>query len=207
MDQPQLTNFMKLKGIALTGSIATGKSTVAAILRELGYHVIDADQLARAVVAPGSAVLASIAKQFGLSVIGADGHLDRSKLRNLVFADVGAKEHLEAIMHPAIRAELYRQLEALIASGYYQAWFYEAALIFEKGLQGDFSAAWVADCPQQVQLQRLMQRDQLDQSRALSMIQGQMPQADKRQKADVVINTALPRDELRENLRKITATL
>ena len=117
----------------LTGGIASGKSTVAARLRALGVPVIDADQLAREVVAPGTDGLREIVDQFGAGVIGASGALDRKALAKLVFADESARRKLNAITHPRIAARARELAEALAGTGEPLA-CYEAALIVENGL-------------------------------------------------------------------------
>jgi hypothetical protein len=118
--------------VGLTGGIATGKSTVAATLRRLGAEVIDADQLARDVVAPGEPALAEIVREFG-DVRQPDGTLDRKKLAAIVFDDPARRKRLEAITHPAIRARFAARLEALAAAGFEGLVFFDAPVMIESG--------------------------------------------------------------------------
>ena len=105
--------MLKTYGIALTGGIGTGKSTVADMLRARSYEVIDADQLARNITAPGSAALTEIAKRFGADVLNADGSLNRKSLGSRIFQDSSARRDLEAITHPRIRAALLQHVDTL----------------------------------------------------------------------------------------------
>jgi len=155
--------------IALTGGIASGKSTVAQLFAALGARLIDTDQVARDVVAPGSGALARIAARFGQQILLPDGSLDRAKLRETVFADVQARTDLEAITHPLIRARV-AELGAL-PDGPYQ--LIAVPLLAETGTAGDYDRVLVVDCDPQLQLQRLMARDRMSRSDAQRMIDAQ----------------------------------
>ncbi|MEM9489935.1 MAG: dephospho-CoA kinase, partial [Myxococcota bacterium] len=177
--------------IGLTGGIASGKSTVAAALRELGAQVIDADQLARQVVEPGQPAFTEIADRFGARVIDPDGRIDRKALGAIVFADPKARRDLEAITHPRIRAASGAAIVELAAKGH-DPIIYEAALIVEKALheQPWMDGLIVVAVPLEVQRQRLMARDGMTFEAAEQRLAAQLPLADKVAAADHVIDNA-----------------
>jgi dephospho-CoA kinase len=169
--------------IALTGGIASGKSTVAQLFMALGAQLIDTDQIARTVVATGTPALAQITARFGNKVLQADGALDRRQLRGIVFADATAKADLEAITHPAIRAEVARQSAA--ATGLYQ--LIAIPLLVETGTQSQYDRVLVVDCPVDAQLTRLMLRDGITRAAAEQMIAAQASREERRSLADDII--------------------
>ena len=176
--------------VGLTGSIAVGKSFVSGVLAELGCHVLDADQTAREVVAPGSAGLQEVVAKFGNSVIKDDGTLDRAALGALVFADVGKRVTLNAILHPYIIAQQDQQLrewEALDPNGIAVV---DAALMIETGGYKRFDKLIVVHCRPEVQLERLMSRDNLSREEAERRIAAQMPQEEKKRFADYLVDTS-----------------
>jgi dephospho-CoA kinase len=141
--------------IGLTGGIASGKSTVAARFQELGVPVIDADEVARAVVAPGQPVLSEIAKLFGKSVLTPGGNLDRPALRELIFADPDLRRGLESILHPLIHAEMERR--AALARGPYVV--LAIPLLVEGGGRYELDRILVVDADETDQVERLLARD------------------------------------------------
>lgn len=169
--------------IALTGGVASGKSTVAKLFGALGAKLIDTDQVARDIVAPPSALLDSIASRFGSDVLTAAGTLDRARLRQIVFADDAARRDLEALMHPAIRAsvaDLSRQL-----GGPYQ--LIAVPLLVEIGAARDYDRVLVVDADPQLQKQRLMARDGIDSATADRMLAAQVSRDQRLAVADDVI--------------------
>ena len=173
--------------IGLTGGIATGKSTVAQMLRGLDVPVLDADALAHAVTAPGGAALPSIRQRFGDAVfIG--GVLNRRALGALVFADAQARAALEAIVHPLVFAALAQALEALRGQGAPLA-VVDMPLLFETGYDAQVDAIWVTDVAQDEQVRRVMVRDALTEDEARARVASQWPQAEKRSRAQVCIHT------------------
>jgi dephospho-CoA kinase len=170
----------------LTGGIASGKSAVAARLRARGVPVLDADALAREVVAPGSEGLAAVVEAFGRDVLTAAGELDRKKVAAIVFADATARAKLNAITHPRIGALTAVRTAELDARGEPLA-CYEAALIVENGLADMFRPLVVVSAPEAVQIARAMARDGATESEALARIRAQMPLASKAAVADVVL--------------------
>lgn len=192
--------------IGLTGGIACGKSTIAAMLRELGAPVVDADELARRVVEPGTPALDEIAQHFGPDVLDAGGALDRKKLGAIVFADPEARRVLERITHPRIAAAAQDEIARLVSRGATTI-IYEAALIVEKQLYKWMDGLIVVSVPPEVQLERLMNRDQVTEDEARARMAAQLPMADKIAVADHVIDNAGTLDRTRELVRALWARI
>jgi dephospho-CoA kinase len=175
--------------VALTGGIASGKSTVAELFAEFGVPVIDTDRIAREVVEPGRPALAAVVEAFGPAVLAADGTLDRRRLRERVFADVGERRRLEAILHPAIRAEMERQSRA--AGGAYQ--LLVIPLLAEGGRRDHVDRVLLVDAPESAQLERLVQRDGVTREQAEAALRAQASREQRRAVADDVLdNTGDP---------------
>jgi dephospho-CoA kinase len=172
--------------VGLTGGIASGKSTVARLFGALGVPVVDADLVARDVVAPGSEGLRAVLAAFGDGVLGANGALDRQALGAIVFADGDARRKLEAITHPRIAIESGRRLAEGSASAAPYV-LYEAALLVENGAYKMFPALIVVTAPEEVQRARIAARDGLDDAQARARIAAQAPVAAKLAVADWVI--------------------
>lgn len=187
--------------IGLTGGIACGKSAVGTVFAELGAAVIDADQVARDVVMPGRPELHAIADHFGLEFITSDGHLDRAKMRAHVFSDPKAREHLERILHPAIRTELLAQLHQSARSAPYVM---AMVPILEKmGIQEHLQRVAVVDAAEDVQLMRLCQRDNMTEEAAQAMINAQANRRDRLALADDVIHNNNSISEMRQQAEKL----
>ncbi len=178
--------------VALTGGIASGKSAVAALFTAHGVPVVDSDVIAREVVAPGSPALEAIRRRFGDGVLQADGSLDRRALREQVFANPAARRDLEAITHPAIRARM--QAWSQTAVGPYQ--IHMIPLLIEGGGRRDFDRVLVVDCPEALQVQRVMQRDGVDEISARNVLAAQASRAERLAIADDVIVNDGDRDKL-----------
>jgi dephospho-CoA kinase len=172
----------------LTGGIASGKSTVASRLRERGVPVIDADRLAREVVAPGTEGLKAIVEAFGPGVLGPDGALDRKALAALVFVDDAGRQRLNAITHPRISLLTMQRSAELSARGEPLA-CYEAALLVENGAANAFRPLVVVACPEEAQIARAQARDGATRDEAVARIRAQKPLAEKVAVADFVIDT------------------
>jgi dephospho-CoA kinase len=179
----------------LTGGIASGKSTVAERLRARGVPVVDADELAREVVAPGTEGLREVTQAFGASVLDASGALDRKMLGRAVFADEAARKRLNAIVHPRIAARAL-QRTGLLESGGEPLACYEAALLLENGLADALRPLVVCACPENVQIARVRARDGATVEEALARIRAQKPLAEKVAAADHVIDTATSRQDV-----------
>jgi len=175
--------------IGLTGGIASGKSTVADLFAARGVTVLDTDLIAREVVEPGQPALARVVEAFGPGVLGPDGRLDRPALRARVFADPAARQRLEGILHPAIRAELARQ--SVAAGGDYQ--ILVIPLLVEGGRVDTVDRVLVVDCPVETQLERLTARDGETAEGARRIIASQASREARLAAADdVIVNAGQP---------------
>ncbi|MCC7177951.1 MAG: dephospho-CoA kinase [Acidobacteria bacterium] len=174
--------------VALTGGIATGKSYVARRMRAAGVPVVDADVLAREAVAPGTPQLKAIAERFGTGVLGHDGALDRARLAGIVFADPGARQALEAIVHPAVRAAIDQFYESLPEDTPFAV--ADIPLLFETNRADAFDMIVVAACPPEMQVDRVVARDGVGREEALQRLAAQLPIAEKVGRADYVIDTS-----------------
>ncbi|MCA9529557.1 MAG: dephospho-CoA kinase [Myxococcales bacterium] len=193
--------------IGLTGGIASGKSAVAAMFGDLGIPVVDADALARDVVAPGTPGLARVVEAFGPEVLAADGTLDRARVGARVFADADDRRRLNAILHPLIAAAGLQRLAALERESDAPYVLYEAALLVETGGAKQFSKLIVVAASESTQLERLMRREGLSHADAQARIDAQLPLEDKIALADHVIWNDGSRDETRGQVDAVHATL
>ena len=173
--------------IGLTGGIGSGKSTVAALMRQRGFPVVDADQVARDNMEPGSPVLAAVAEEFGADLLGPDGALDRAELARRAFASEEATQRLNAITHPAIRAESARRFAALEAAGE-RAAVYDMPLLVELGMDQDMDMTVVVDVNPEERVRRLVAHRGLDEADARNRIARQIPDAERCAAADVVLD-------------------
>lgn len=176
--------------IGLTGGIAAGKSAVAARLAELGAVVIDADRLAREVVEPGTPGLAAIVHRFGDAVLAPDGSLDRARLGSIVFADDSARRDLNAIVHPAVQRRYDELVAEALARDPGAVVVYDVPLLAEARAASDFALVIVVDAPPEVRLERLVSLRGMDRADARARIEAQVPDAERRAMADVVIDSS-----------------
>ena len=193
--------------VGLTGSIGVGKSFVSGIFAELGCHVIDADLTAREVVSADSKGLKEVAAEFGAEVLNPDGSLDRTRLGAIVFRDEGRRSKLNAILHPQIIArqdELMREWEAIDPNGIA---IVDAALMIESGGYKRFDKLIVVHCRPEVQVERLMLRNNLTEAEAQQRIRAQMSQEEKTKFANYLIDTSDGFDDTREQTEKVYAAL
>lgn len=172
--------------VGLTGNIASGKSSVAEVWRGLGATIVDADRLAREAVAPGRPGLKAIAAEFGPEVLRADGALDRTAMRRIVFADPAARHRLEAIVHPEVD-RLRRAAEAELARAGVAIVVHDIPLLYEVGAERGLDLVVLVDAPEEVRVERLMRDRGLPEAEARAMIAAQLPAAGKRARADLVI--------------------
>lgn len=172
--------------VGLTGGIGSGKSTVARLIADCGIAVLDADQIARDIVAPGEPALAEIAALWPQAV-APDGTLDRLTLGALVFADPEARAKLQAITHPKIQNRAMDRVRALEAQGHKVA-VYEAALLVETGRHKDFDALIVVTAPEDVQVDRAVTRGPLSEVEVRARLGAQLPLAEKIKVASHVID-------------------
>ncbi len=186
--------------VALTGGVASGKSTVAAMLRDLGVVVVDADALAREVVAPGTPGLASVAAEFGPAVLDADGALDRAEMGRLVFADPGRRAALEAIIHPLVRARA-ADLESSVPAG--DLVVHDIPLLVETGQADRFDAVLVVDVPTEVQVERATRDRGWAEEEAWSRISAQASREDRLAAATHVLDNTGTLEDLRQRVAEV----
>lgn len=192
--------------LALTGNIASGKSSVATLLQGHGATIIDADLLAREAVRPGTAALEAIVERFGPSVLQADGTLDRPAVRRRVFRDPVARDALNAIVHPAVGRLRDQQLEEARRRGDAVV-ISDIPLLFEVGLEHAFDGVILVDAPEAVRLARLQRDRGLARDEAQAMIDAQWPSARKRAGATWIIDNDGPREQLEGRVAELWQTI
>jgi dephospho-CoA kinase len=186
--------------VGLTGGIGSGKSAVADLFAKLGVHVVDSDEIAHELTRPGGAAIASIRSAFGAGVIAADGSLDRAGMRRLAFGDAGARKRLESILHPLIRAESERRLEAA-ACAYA---LLVIPLLVEGGVDRSRTArVLVVDCPEATQIERVMRRSGLPESEVRAILASQATREQRLAAADDVIDNGGPREALERQVSRL----
>ena len=176
--------------VGLTGSIGVGKTFVAGVFAELGCHVLDADDIAREVVAPGSEALGRVVERFGPEILQRDGALDRAKLGAVVFADAEKRRLLNSLLHPYIIAQQDQRLREWEAEDPNGIGIVDAALMIESGGSKRFNKLIVVHCRPGIQLSRLMARNNLSPEEAEQRINSQMSQEEKKAFADYLIDTS-----------------
>ena len=190
--------------VGLTGGIASGKSTVAALLRDLGAVVIDSDRLARDAVAAGTPGLAAVVAAFGPEVLTATGELDRPAVARRVFADDAARERLERIVHPLVH-EAARRLEAAVPPG--SLVVHDVPLLVEVGRAGEFDAVVVIDCDEQVQVERMVRERGWTREEALSRLRAQASREQRLAVATHVVDNTGSLEQLRARVEEVHAEL
>ncbi len=183
--------------VGLTGGIASGKTTVAALFTELGAGLVDTDQVAREVVAEGEPGLEAIVDAFGTGVLLDSGDLDRSALRAIIFGDADERRKLEGILHPLIRARTLTQLDAVEAP--------YAVVVVPLLVETDFAEfvdrVLVVDCPRELQLERLVQRDQISTTDAEAILATQVDRETRSAHADDILDGGQSLDKIRQHVR------
>jgi dephospho-CoA kinase len=190
--------------IGLTGGIASGKSTVTAMLRERGLPVLDADDLTHQLLEPGQASYDEIAREFGREILGGSGKIDRAKLGAIVFSDSTKRARLNQIIHPRIRTITTEWFASQDRPGGPPLAFEDAALIIEGGIAQSFDRVVVCWCRPEQQLERLVARG-LSREDAERRIAAQMPIDEKRRLADDVIDCSGTLDETRRQIPDLLA--
>lgn len=192
--------------VALTGNVASGKSSVARLWQRVGVPVVSADDLAREAVVSGSEGLAQVVERFGDEVLHADGSLDREALRDVVFRDAEARADLEAIIHPIVWRLRERWLRNQEAAGARLA-VSEIPLLFETGRESAFDSVVFVDAPEQLRIERMVRDRDLDREEALRMARAQMAPELKRQKSRFVIDNEGPLKELEARALEVLGAL
>jgi dephospho-CoA kinase len=195
-----------MRKLGLTGGIASGKSTVATMLREAGFEVIEADKLAHTLIEPGQPAYGEIVREFGASILGADGRVDRSKLAAIVFSDSARLQELNSIVHPRVHKELLHRFDDLAQAGKHKVVFVEAALLVEAGFLQQLDALVVAWCKPEQQLERLRSRG-LSEAEARTRIAAQMPVVQKLKQAKYRIDCSGTLEETRKQVADLSSRL
>lgn len=196
----------RVRRIALTGGIATGKSHVRGLFEQLGVPTIDSDVLAREAVAPGTAGLATVIARFGPGVLDPGGALDRQRLAQIVFADPDARKALEAIVHPEVR-HATDQWFASLDPGRHPYAVADIPLLYEVGRDREFDAVIVAAVDPDTQLRRVMERDRLSEAEARQRLAAQRPIEEKVRRADYVIRTDGPFADTERQVKTVSEAL
>ena len=192
--------------LGLTGGIASGKSVVAAMLRDLGFPVLDADSISHKLMEPGQTAHDEILQAFGADLADSSGRIDRHKLGAIVFADPAKLAQLNSILHPRVDQIIFRQLEDWQKSGVYSAAFVEAALLIEASMAARLDGLVVAWCTQKQQLERLRARG-MSETEARRRIAVQLPIEEKLKHATYAINCSGTLDETRVQVQALAANL
>ena len=191
---------MKPYTVGLTGGIGSGKSAVAALFARLGVHVVDTDEIAHELTRPGGEAIASIRAAFGADAIAADGSLDRTAMRRLVFGDARARKRLEAILHPLIRAESARRLER--GAGPYA--ILVIPLLVEGGVdRSRTERVLVVDCPEASQIERVRRRSGLAEADVRAILSSQATREQRLAAADDVIDNSGSQDALADQVARL----
>jgi dephospho-CoA kinase len=189
--------------VGLTGGIATGKSTVSAILQHAGALIIDADQIAREVVKKGRPAHRAVIEKFGKNVLMTDGEINRSVLGDIIFNDPQKKHLLNTIVHPHVRKEQDRQLKHIEKTNPDTIVILDIPLLLESKMYGDLSEVVVVYAPEHIQIKRLIQRDGISRNDALARIRSQMPIEEKKDKATMVIDNSGSKENTRKQTLRI----
>jgi dephospho-CoA kinase len=195
-----------MQRLGLTGGIASGKTAVAGMLREMGFAVLDADSLAHKLIEPGQAAYDEVVREFGQSIIESDNRVNRAKLAAIVFADAAKLARLNAIVHPLVKTAIHRQFADWSRNDTRDAAFVEAALLVEAGYHKNLDGLVVTWCRPEQQLERLRARGFSDED-ARRRIAAQMPVADKLRYATEKIDCSGSLEETRKQVEALAAKL
>ncbi|WP_148132946.1 dephospho-CoA kinase [Candidatus Formimonas warabiya] len=179
-----------MKIIGLTGGIASGKSTVSSVLKELGALIIDADKVAREIVLPGSPAWNEIVQEFGQAILQPDQNINRKELAGIIFRDQAARNKLNRITHPRIMDEIRKRINAGKRGNNYLMIVVDAPLLIELGMTAMVDEVWLTALPKDIQIMRLMEREGLPEWEAEKRIGAQMPLEEKKKFAHRIIDTS-----------------
>lgn len=194
-----------MKVIGLTGGIGSGKSTVSKYLKDKGYEIIDADQIAKELVLPCSETLQKIHGVFGDGILLEDGQLNRKALAELIFTNVEKKKQLDDIMLGEIIRIILERLE--YARTFNKTIFVDAPLLFEAGLEKYVEQTWVVDASDELRISRVVERDQTTPEMVQARINNQMSREEKNKKADVILYNSTTKEELYKQLEHLLLRL
>ncbi|MGM0147792.1 dephospho-CoA kinase [Enterococcus sp. AZ147] len=186
--------------LGLTGGIATGKSTAAAIFQQYGFPVIDADIVAREVVEPDTPGLQALVQAFGKEILQQDGQLDRAKLGQLIFGSVTAREQLNQVLDPFIRGRITEEI--IEKKAQYPLIVVDIPLLFEGQYDTHMDAVAVVYIPESQQIERLMVRNQLSKQEAEQRVKSQLSIEEKKQRADIVFDNRQTKEDLSAEIKK-----
>ncbi|HWO93404.1 MAG TPA: dephospho-CoA kinase [Dehalococcoidia bacterium] len=193
--------------IGLTGGIASGKSTVSAMLLEMGAHIIDADKVGHEAYEPGTKVWEEVVAAFGQDVVGENGAIDRKRLGPIVFNDPDALQRLNAIVHPRMKEMIAQRFEELERAGNVQVAVLEAAILIEAHWESLVDEIWVTAVPEEVAKDRLMARNGLTPEQAESRIRSQLSNEERIAHADSIIDTSVTIPEVRVQVERLWGEL
>ena len=187
------TGYLK---IGLTGGIGSGKSTVARRFAELGASVYSADEIARRALEPGEPCYQSVIDAFGTSILADDERIDRKALAAIVFSDEQKRKQLNEIIHPFVIEQLFSRAKAELSGREHAIAIFDVPLLFESGLDKQMDRTIVVACKETERVRRIVERDRVSPEHALSRIRAQMPEEERRQRADYVLENNDSFDEL-----------
>lgn len=193
--------------VGLTGGIASGKSTVAAIFAEHGAFILDADRISHELILPEGAAYREVVQRFGPSIVMSDGTVDRTALGRIVFSDAEARVDLNAIVHPRVREEIHRRIDAYASTGHGTVAMVDAALLVESGIHETLHRLIVVRCSRDSQIRRLLSRAGLTAAEAEARIEAQAPLESKLAVASYVIDTDTTLHETRAQADRVWAAL
>lgn len=188
--------------IGLTGGIASGKSTISSMLKELGASIVDADLIARSVVQKGEKAYNEIVQYFGEKILMPNGEINRKKLGHIVFSDHAKLEKLSSITHPQIINKIKEKVEEYRSEGA-KVIVIDAAILIESGLNSYCDSIWLVSVDKEIQLSRLMERDKFAYIDALNRINAQYSIEEKVQFADVIIDNSKPIEEVKKKIKEL----
>ncbi len=206
-----------MKIIGLTGGIGSGKSTVTDYLVTMGFHVLDADKIARELVMPGSDMLIQLTAEFGDDILLDDGSLDRKKLGSIVFSDEEKKQTLDKMMHTKILEIIHERILKIReesshfavdvirpeTAAKHRVIFIDAPLLFETGLDNSVEEVWVIDVDDETRINRIMERDGLNRNEIIKIMNSQMARSEKNRRADVLLDNSGKREVLYRQLDQL----
>lgn len=195
-----------MKVFAITGGIASGKSTFCHLIKAEGLPLVDCDALVHEAYQPGGQIFEAVVGHFGEAILSPSGHVDRRRLGQLIFNDDEARRQLDKLTHPIVRQMIDEHLTAYKASGASHV-FVDVPLLFESGLEAQYDASILIDTEEDIQLKRLMSRNFFTESEALSRIRSQMPLSEKRKRASFTLNNNGELEDFLEAGRRLIKTL